>query len=73
MILTYPIDFGKILNVVALDFQDHWPHEKWIMPTRYDVLQQRYSGWGKAAQGIIKVWSTAQKITSERCTNVSSS
>ncbi len=54
--LSYPIDFGKSLNVAAFTF-DHteWPHEKWIVPADHKELVSSFKGWGKPAQDLLKV------------------
>lgn len=53
--MSYPVDGGKILNIVAFDTVNEWTDEKWIVPGRYEELLERYHGWGKHAQGILKV------------------
>ena len=56
--MSYPIDGGKLLNVVAMDMEERsWEHEKWLVPTEWDALAQRFEGWGKHAQGLIQVCS----------------
>ncbi|KAL8796933.1 MAG: hypothetical protein Q9195_000704 [Heterodermia aff. obscurata] len=57
-IFTYPINRGALVNVAAMDF-DHpiWEHEKWIVPTDWSIVSQRFEGWSSQAQAVIKVWS----------------
>ena len=56
MVLSYPIDSGKTLNLVATEFGlKEWPHEKWIVPKKHEELTKSYEGWGERAQGLIKV------------------
>ena len=54
--LSYPIDFGKTLNVAAFEFgHKAWPHDKWIVPAEHGNLAASFKGWGKPAQDPIKV------------------
>ena len=54
--ISYPIDFGKTLNVAAFTFgHKEWPHEKWVVPAEHGELAIAFKGWGKAAQGLTKV------------------
>lgn len=56
--MSYPIDFGKTLNVIAFTFgRKEWPHEKWIVPAEHGELATEFKGWGKPAQGLVKVHS----------------
>ncbi|CAF9908488.1 MAG: hypothetical protein HETSPECPRED_008093 [Heterodermia speciosa] len=40
-----------------MDF-DHpvWEDEKWIVPTDWNIVSQRFEGWSSQAQAVIKVW-----------------
>lgn len=53
--MSYPIDGGKTLNIVAFDTVNDWTDENWIVPARYEELLENYRGWGKPAQGVLKV------------------
>lgn len=54
--ISYPIDFGKTLNVAAFTFgHKEWPHEKWIVPANHEELAALFKGWGKPAQGLMKL------------------
>ena len=54
--LSYPIDFGKTLNIAAFEFgHKEWPHDKWIVPAEKGKLAADFKGWGKPAQDLIKV------------------
>ena len=56
MTVSYPIDSGKTLNIAAFNFGlEKWPHEKWIVPANYEELVKSFEGWGKPAQGLMKV------------------
>ena len=54
--LSYPIDFGKTLNIVAMTCgNDVWPHKKWIVPAEHGALAEMFEGWGKTTQGLVQV------------------
>ena len=54
--LSYPIDFGSTLNIVAMARgYDVWPHEKWIAPVEHGELAKMFEGWGKTTQGLVQV------------------
>ena len=56
-IMSYPIEHGELLNIVFMDHEvgDTWPHEKWIVPVKHEVLQNKIKGWWDPAQGMIEV------------------
>ena len=54
--LSYPIDFGKTLNIVAMTYgYNDWPHEKWIVPAKHGELAEAFEGWCKTSQGLVQV------------------
>ncbi|CAD6584842.1 MAG: hypothetical protein ASARMPREDX12_001769 [Alectoria sarmentosa] len=54
--ISYPIDFGKSLNVAVLTFgRKEWPYEQWIVPAKYEEVAASFKGWGKPAQAILKL------------------
>ena len=56
-VLVYPVDFGKILNIVVMDEEhehEKWGHEKWIVPASYQELARKFEGWGKPVQGLLE-------------------
>lgn len=56
-VLTYPIDRGNIVNVVA--FKDKpdgvWEHEQWVVKKKKEEMRRDFVGWGKPVQAIIQV------------------
>jgi salicylate hydroxylase len=56
-LVTYPIESGRVLNVVA--FLKHpgggWGHEKWVKDSSQEGLMKDVDGWGPWARGIVKV------------------
>ena len=54
--MSYPIDHGKIFNVVGMDFEhEQWEHEKWIVPAKYEDLERLWGNWGEMARHQIEV------------------
>jgi salicylate hydroxylase len=55
-ILTYPIDHGRSMNVVAFKNQDTpWKHEDWVLKNKGAEFKHDFEGWGKPVQSILKV------------------
>jgi salicylate hydroxylase len=55
-ILTYPIDHGKIMNVIAFKNLDtDWEHEAWVLKNKGAEMKRDFEGWGKPVQAILKV------------------
>jgi len=55
-ILTYPIDHGKSMNVVAFKNQySPWEHEEWVLKNKGAEFKRDFEGWGKPVQSILKV------------------
>lgn len=56
-LVTYPIEKGTVLNVVA--FQKHkedtWKHPKWVLDSSHKELMNDFEGWGEIPLRIIKV------------------
>ena len=55
-ILTYPIDHGKVMNVIAFKNQDtDWEHEAWVLKNQGAEMKSDFEGWGKPVQAILNV------------------
>lgn len=56
-VLTYPINRGKVLNVVALLTKEdgRWEHSSWVVPNSHENLKNLYCGWNRPVQEIIDV------------------
>ena len=56
-VLTYPIDGGKILNVVAFQTKADgvWEHEEWVLPNKRDELLAAFEDWAAPIQKILQV------------------
>ena len=56
-ILSYPIEKGKELNIVVMDYKHPvWEHEKWIQPVEHGDLARLLEGWGGPARGMVEVF-----------------
>lgn len=56
-VLTYPIDRGTTMNVIA--FHDKadgvWEHEHWILRKKGAEMQRDFEGWGRPVQAVLGV------------------
>ncbi|KAI9791591.1 MAG: hypothetical protein M1816_003677 [Peltula sp. TS41687] len=56
-VLTYPIDLGNTVNVVA--FKDKpdgvWEHDRWIVKKKKEEMRRDFYGWGKPVQAILQL------------------
>lgn len=53
VIMTYPIDSGKTLNIVAINScYDNWDGP-WVQPADYKKIAKEFADWGPNAQKII--------------------
>ena len=59
MILSYPIDHGKILNIVVIDLEHpKWESDKGVLPATYDQVDGLFTGWSKKAHDLTKLLDT---------------
>ncbi|KAH8585960.1 putative salicylate hydroxylase [Bisporella sp. PMI_857] len=55
-ILTYPIDHGRVMNVIAFKNQyTPWEHENWVLKGKGDEFKRDFEGWGKPVQSILEL------------------
>ena len=56
-VLTYPIDHGTIVNVVA--FKDKpdsvWEDDRWVVKKKKEEMRRDFDGWGETVQAVIHV------------------
>jgi salicylate hydroxylase len=56
-LVTYPIENGSVLNVVA--FRKHkentWNHDTWVVDSSQEDLISDFRGWGPCVEKIVKV------------------
>ena len=56
-VLTYPINGGETLNVIAFQTKDDgiWEHNEWVLPDKRHELMVAFEGWAPPVQNILKV------------------
>lgn len=59
-ILTFPIEKGRTMNVVAFQtkLDGKWEDERWVLPINKEDMFNDFKGWGESAQHILAVSST---------------
>lgn len=61
-ILSYPIDGGATMNVVAFrdDTEDGWKHPVWVLKQRGNEMRADFEGWGEPVKKIVQVSLSAE-------------
>lgn len=56
-ILTFPIENGKTMNVVAFQSKadGKWEDERWVLPMKKEDMFNDFAGWGNDVQRILSV------------------
>ena len=56
-ILTFPIENGKTMNVVAFRTKNDgkWEDERWVLPMKRQDMMDDFTGWGESCQRILSV------------------
>jgi salicylate hydroxylase len=56
-VVTYPVEDGKLLNVIAFRRcdQEAWIHERWVVDSSEEELRSDFATMGASVQKIIKV------------------
>ncbi|KAI0184782.1 mannitol 1-phosphate dehydrogenase [Xylaria flabelliformis] len=52
-ILTFPIEMGKTMNVVAFASRDSWPSKEWVVQVTKEELLADFKTWGPTALDIL--------------------
>ena len=54
-VLTFPIEKGKTMNVVAFHTKEDgkWEDEKWVLPMKREDMFNDFAGWGTTVQKIL--------------------
>ncbi|KAI0197466.1 mannitol 1-phosphate dehydrogenase 2 [Astrocystis sublimbata] len=52
-ILTYPIDLGRIMNVVAFASREKWTKENWVVGVSKEEMLADFQTWGPTGVAII--------------------
>lgn len=56
-VLTFPIEKGKTMNVVAFRAKTDgkWEDERWVLPSKKEDMFKDFAGWGESVMSIISV------------------
>lgn len=56
-VLTFPIENGETMNVVAFQtkMDGKWEDERWVLPMRKEDMFSDFEGWGESVQQILSV------------------
>ena len=62
-VLTFPIEKGKTMNVVAFrtKVDGKWEDEEWIKPAERKDMESDFRGWGDSVQKILKMMQKCDK------------
>ena len=52
-LLTFPVQKGKTLNIVAYSSQEQWKHEDWVIHATKEDLRRDFQGYGTILQAIL--------------------
>ncbi|KAF1839725.1 mannitol 1-phosphate dehydrogenase [Decorospora gaudefroyi] len=52
-LLTFPIEHGKTMNVVAFSSRDTWEDEKWVVTTSKEEMDADFANWGPHVRKIV--------------------
>lgn len=56
IIMTYPISFGKIMNVVAVQAGvEKWEHVEWVIPADRKTLEDGFRGLSKSPAAVVSL------------------
>lgn len=61
-ILTFPIEKGATMNVVAFrSAPSSWDRPEWVLPTDHSEMRRDFAGWLEPAQRILELMQKADK------------
>jgi salicylate hydroxylase len=62
-LLMFPIDNGKLLNVVAFkdDEEGSWTQKQWVIPSSREDLLKDFRGWGEQPTKILELIANPEK------------
>lgn len=67
-VMTYPIDGGETMNIVASDTsRTHW-EGPWVVPADYEEVRDTFAGWDETPRKIIDVSGTLDAWTFQSLT-----
>ncbi|KAI9866704.1 MAG: hypothetical protein M1830_005913 [Pleopsidium flavum] len=56
-VLTFPIEKGKTMNVVAFRSKrdGKWEDERWVLPMRKEDMFRDFEGWGESVRNVLSL------------------
>ena len=56
-VLTYPIDHGKTMNVVAFKNKEDglWEHDHWVLKSKGEDMRRDFAKWGTPVRSVLEV------------------
>ncbi|KAL1615425.1 hypothetical protein SLS56_011815 [Neofusicoccum ribis] len=54
-VLTFPIEHGATMNVVAFASSPSWDNPNWVVPTTKDALFKDFEGWSRHVKDIMSL------------------
>ena len=56
-VLTYPIDHGETMNVVAFKNKEDglWVHDHWVLKRKGDDMRRDFATWGAPVRAVLEV------------------
>lgn len=54
-VLTFPVEKGRSMNVVAFTSAKSWPHEDWVVKTTKEDMYADFDGWSAHVRSIMKL------------------
>lgn len=55
MVMSYPIDSGQVLNVVAAHYRNSWDERAYVVDSKPEKLRKEFDSFGEMPREIIKV------------------
>ncbi|EON68907.1 hypothetical protein W97_08165 [Coniosporium apollinis CBS 100218] len=52
-VLTFAIEKGKTMNVVAFSSSETWDSDNWVVTTNKDKMMADFAGWSKSVESIL--------------------
>ncbi|KUI61967.1 Salicylate hydroxylase [Cytospora mali] len=54
-ILTFAVEKGRLMNVVAFNSAKEWKDERWVVEADHDKMRKGFAGWSSTATKIISL------------------
>ncbi|KAH7403051.1 mannitol 1-phosphate dehydrogenase 2 [Cadophora sp. MPI-SDFR-AT-0126] len=54
-IVTFPIEKGRTMNVVAFSSKETWDQEAWVVSTSKEALYADFEGWGPTVHSVLQL------------------